>query len=458
MIFSNIKVLIFVETTKEKRFFFYASMNYLGKNRQIKLKADGSFDYALAPNGKKSNLNERQWLQVRTKPFINWFGDWMNDPANASKVVDENGEPLVVYHGTNADFTEFKFTTPREAFYFGNKEGAKGYTTTDKTMPLFVNIKNPLLAENYNIVSQFPKVAKDNGHDGIIWKPSKVVDKSAEFVAFESNQIKSATDNIGTFSTENDDIQMMAEPYSKQHPYRNKVKATTRQRREILGIVKSKRYNNNGTDIVTLREDNYQYVYVIDHSSHALLEENQKENDEQGIITDLFGIRRKYNINKLTEDDIRYITRNIASDYGGSEASIQHRLQELGITTEQLPGIDIDAAIKRGIGDYGEVAAETGEVGEQTISDRSSIDSGENQGLFPKSDTPFYLLKTPKGEVEIYGFIDPETLDMYLDDATINPEHPIHEYTHLWDRALYGMDPDHKILRVEEMVSVQNRI
>ena len=30
LIFSNIKVLIFVETTKEKRFFFYASMNYLG--------------------------------------------------------------------------------------------------------------------------------------------------------------------------------------------------------------------------------------------------------------------------------------------------------------------------------------------------------------------------------------------------------------------------------------------
>jgi hypothetical protein len=31
LIFSNIKVLIFVETTKEKRFFFYASMNYSGK-------------------------------------------------------------------------------------------------------------------------------------------------------------------------------------------------------------------------------------------------------------------------------------------------------------------------------------------------------------------------------------------------------------------------------------------
>ncbi len=43
-----------------------------------------------------------------------------------------------------------------------------------------------------------------------------------------------------------------------------------------------------------------------------------QENKKRGIETDLFGIRRKFNINKLTEDDIRYITRNIASDYGGS--------------------------------------------------------------------------------------------------------------------------------------------
>ena len=61
----------------------------------------------LAPNGKPSNLTERQYAQVRTKAFKEWFGDWENDPANASKVVDENGEPLVVYHGTTQDFTTF---------------------------------------------------------------------------------------------------------------------------------------------------------------------------------------------------------------------------------------------------------------------------------------------------------------------------------------------------------------
>jgi hypothetical protein len=53
-----------------------------------------------APNGKPSNLNEKQWNQVRTPEFKKWFGDWENDPENASKVIDENGEPLVVYHGS----------------------------------------------------------------------------------------------------------------------------------------------------------------------------------------------------------------------------------------------------------------------------------------------------------------------------------------------------------------------
>ena len=62
----------------------------------------------VAPNGKPSNLNAKQYELVRTPEFKNWFGNWENDPANASKVVDENGEPLVLYHGTNSEFTEFK--------------------------------------------------------------------------------------------------------------------------------------------------------------------------------------------------------------------------------------------------------------------------------------------------------------------------------------------------------------
>lgn len=97
-------------------------LEYLEEMQSIKQQAIANGTFLKALNGKKSNLDERQWLQVRTKNFINWFGDWtkitfdkdgkvLNIPDDVSKVVDENGEPLVVYHTThprnNPSFTTF---------------------------------------------------------------------------------------------------------------------------------------------------------------------------------------------------------------------------------------------------------------------------------------------------------------------------------------------------------------
>ena len=83
------------------------SNNYTPEMQSIKEKAIANGTFMKARNGNPTNLNEKQWLQVRTANFINWFGDWINNPAEASKVVDENGEPLVVYHGTLAEFSIF---------------------------------------------------------------------------------------------------------------------------------------------------------------------------------------------------------------------------------------------------------------------------------------------------------------------------------------------------------------
>ena len=58
----------------------------------------------LAPNGRPSNLTPEQWHLVRTPAFKAWFGDWENYPENASKVVDANGEPLVVYRGWSSNY------------------------------------------------------------------------------------------------------------------------------------------------------------------------------------------------------------------------------------------------------------------------------------------------------------------------------------------------------------------
>jgi len=74
-----------------------------------------------ANNGKPSNLNEQQHKLVRTHEFKTWFGDWENDPENSSKVVDENGEPLVVYHGSEKEFYEFKHYPKKTDDHLGYK-------------------------------------------------------------------------------------------------------------------------------------------------------------------------------------------------------------------------------------------------------------------------------------------------------------------------------------------------
>lgn len=86
----------------------------------------------IAPNGKPSNLTPEQYKLVRTPEFKTWFGDWENDPENASKVVDSNGEPLVVYHGTYVEnpFYIFDFNKADLGFHFGTYEQAKNRSET----------------------------------------------------------------------------------------------------------------------------------------------------------------------------------------------------------------------------------------------------------------------------------------------------------------------------------------
>lgn len=57
----------------------------------------------------------KTWLQVRTPEFKNRFGDRQNtDKSQVSKVVDENGEPLVVYHGSRTEIQDGIFKLPKD--------------------------------------------------------------------------------------------------------------------------------------------------------------------------------------------------------------------------------------------------------------------------------------------------------------------------------------------------------
>lgn len=192
----------------------------------------------LAPNGMPSNLTEQQWSQVRTKEFKDWFGDWENDAVNASKVVDDNGEPLVVYHGTKSEFTVFDIKKAGvsdsgvvgKAFYFTPfksqadniaNSSMYGKGNGNNTISTFINLKNPAIIQD----GTFPdgrslmdihqngltkkssdainKDLKKQGHDGVIFKSGKLIEQMA---SFSPNQIKSATNNNGAFDPNNNDI------------------------------------------------------------------------------------------------------------------------------------------------------------------------------------------------------------------------------------------------------------
>ncbi len=108
----------------------------------------------IAPNGKQSNLTPEQYKLVRTPQFKAWFGDWENDPTNASKVIDDNGEPLVVYHGTLQKFNVFKTyfdngTYHGKGAYFTSslKDLRTNYVTNkdDIYLECFLNLTNPLI-------------------------------------------------------------------------------------------------------------------------------------------------------------------------------------------------------------------------------------------------------------------------------------------------------------------------
>ena len=153
--------------------------------------------------------------------------------TNSSKVVDANGEPKVVYHRTPNDFTEFdkeKIGSSTDAgalgrgFYFSPLDQYGLYGKNN--MALFLNAKKPLMLDDANAFNvkepfffdgyswnkqssdEFTKWVKDNGYDAVVYK----TDFQEEDVVFEPNQIKSATDNVGTFDSNNDDVRFRATP------------------------------------------------------------------------------------------------------------------------------------------------------------------------------------------------------------------------------------------------------
>ena len=248
-----------------------------------------------------SNVNKKINKITQSQQFVRWFGDWQNKPKTASKVVDGNGEPLVVYHQTGNDFTVFdtkhtgagEFDSEMPTGIFMKPTNSNIGLSGNKQMALYANIRNPfiansrkelvdfyiknidgysdaknevkridseykqkfqdemkrenqeyqklwvarkngeiseeeyqkavsrdalddLLEEWHNKVNEASKKAKSliddyfrsSNYDGVIVNNDvgSFGRSTKTYIAFENTQVKSATDNIGTFDGKNSDI------------------------------------------------------------------------------------------------------------------------------------------------------------------------------------------------------------------------------------------------------------
>lgn len=238
---SAINVNISPNRENVNRTFYQESLNIAQENAELDkvnpkyegetINIDGVERTVYNSNGDRIAMSE-----PALRNFYKWFGD--------SKVVDEQGRPIVVYHGTNERFNIFKgsafnFTRDRDvAQTYGNKivavylksnnnieidfDGRSAFYFLGKLMnpqeiiDKIIEIKSDI-DNHYNIDDEVIEELKNLGFeefspdslDGIVFK--NVLDnfglggKSSEnYVVFNPNQIKS-TSNRGTYS-ESDNI------------------------------------------------------------------------------------------------------------------------------------------------------------------------------------------------------------------------------------------------------------
>ena len=158
--------------------------------------------------------------------FKDWFWDWEKWGKNVSKVVNADWTPKVVYHWTANKFNEFKqlpwyrgwawLWVLWDWFYFtDSKKTAKSYSKEKTNNPLklifwwnimetYLDIKKPYELK-YTRDADIPskKDLKAKWYDWII---ADMPSWEKYYVAFEPNQIKSATDNVWTYDKWNPDI------------------------------------------------------------------------------------------------------------------------------------------------------------------------------------------------------------------------------------------------------------
>lgn len=133
---------------------------YVNKNAAALIGAGVQFpkqlQQAAASNGIVHQFSEKVNMEIsdvtQSRQFKRWFGDWQNKPSAASKIVNDDGTPKVVYHQTAANITAFDNSHPvagandsetPNGFFFKENDHDIGLPGK-RQMAVYLNMRKPL--------------------------------------------------------------------------------------------------------------------------------------------------------------------------------------------------------------------------------------------------------------------------------------------------------------------------
>lgn len=208
-----------------------------------------------------------------------------------------------------------------------------------------------------------------------------------------------------------------------------------------------KTINSTGT---TLLDNGDGTMYLLDHTDREGIE-NRNPKKEDG-----FNCRLKLSTDGYTNEEIETIKNEIKNGNIRDQKSFDKWAKSHIGKQRSDESYRIVAEVRGTNGNNDSLYLQPSE--RESFGRRSNSSSSENlrkDWIKVPSDgtrSPRYIQIDSSNEVffltpsgEIYGFVTPNG-DIYLDETKISPEHPIHEYTHLWDRIVAKKNPWEKCM------------
>jgi len=524
--------------------------------QSIKQKAIADGTFMKAPNGQPTNLTKRQWLQVRTKAFKDWFGDWEtiaydNNDINSIKNLKKlNTSELL----SSIDaYLEHDFLTEdllsREAvkiikrlfndvesvdiyegdiehnglsFYSGKVVIKSGLSLEDKAKTIVHEILHNFTVYAYDTNDAFRKEINDYHKKAYIYARKNGMSLNSDVYEFMANVLSpETTATLMSIPSEHGEKGNLLKDIIKSFVsylrrfFEYKGVSLIKGKRSLFHDVVEAIYNNqkpnsafnNSVSKVVDENGEPKVVYhgsktkisVFDASKSDARNELAKMINatnffsDDKTVADFFAETEKQGIahaiaakiNEVEEAQIEdedevwnYVAKSVnkpidwVKNFWFNELSFEERMNASdGImydpnVEEQKYQVFLNLRNPIFIDAKGEKADKVLEANEDVINNNDEViilnidetvgkqktatdylvrksnqikSATDNIGTFSKENDDIRYFITPEGEV--YGFLDKDG-NIYLDETVIKPEHPIHEYTHLWDRAVQQRQPE----------------